>query len=272
MKGVYAEAIGFLRPAAGEAERSTIDRAVGLLAGRARCRVSEAHRHLLRTAAERRQEVAAVAATVLRLLDVADPVGPPDSLPRLVDTALDGASPVPQISPIRRFEPWLAMVQRVLDVVPGMSAFLVPERDDRGALTDLVWAAVSPEAVALNGLRGSRLIGTRVSGLPGVVGSERWPTYQAVLDTGCPAEIEPFRAGDATFSVRAHRLGQGLMVNWTRRETESPGAAERLAGTERLGNLGWGEWDLVSGEMYWSPQLYRIYERDPALGPHSREE
>ncbi|MEU8244215.1 SpoIIE family protein phosphatase [Actinoplanes missouriensis] len=57
----------------------------------------------------------------------------------------------------------------------------------------------------------------------------------------------------------------------------SPAAArvrveERLAGMEELGKLGWGEWDLVSGEIYWSPQIYRIYERDPALGPLSQQE
>jgi serine phosphatase RsbU (regulator of sigma subunit)/PAS domain-containing protein len=277
VNAVYAEAVGYLRPAAGEAERSTFDRAVGLLAGRARCRLADAHRHLLRTAAERHREVAEVADSVLRLLDTADPVALPESLPRLVDTALDGAPspvppPVPPIVPLRRFEPWLSMVQRVLDVVPGMTAYLMPERDDRGALTDLIWAAASPEAISVNGVRGSRLIGTRASGLPGVVGSDRWAAYQSVLDTGDPAEVSPFRAGDATFSVRVHRLGQGLVLNWTRRQTEPAGAAERLAGTERLGNLGWGEWDLVSGEIYWSPQLYRIYERDPALGPHTREE
>jgi serine phosphatase RsbU (regulator of sigma subunit) len=269
LNGVYAEAVGHLRAASGEAERSTIDRAVGLLAGRARCRVAEAHRHLLRTAAERRQEVAEVAASVLRLLDSAEPIGLPESLPRLVATALDGSPPA---APVRRFEPWLAMVQRVLDVVPGMTAYLMPERDDDGALTDLIWAAVSPEAVATNGVRGSRLIGTRVSTLPDLVGSERWTTYQAVLDTGCPAKVQSFRHGDATWSVRAHRLGQGLVLSWTRHAAESIATAERLAGTERLGNLGWGEWDLVSGEIFWSPQLYRIYERDPALGPHSVEE
>ncbi|GIF15494.1 PP2C family protein-serine/threonine phosphatase [Actinoplanes teichomyceticus] len=43
--------------------------------------------------------------------------------------------------------------------------------------------------------------------------------------------------------------------------------ADRLAAVEELANLGWGEWDLTTGEVYWSPQLYRIYERDPALGP-----
>ncbi|MGK5681710.1 PP2C family protein-serine/threonine phosphatase [Actinoplanes sp. URMC 104] len=45
--------------------------------------------------------------------------------------------------------------------------------------------------------------------------------------------------------------------------------ADRLASTEHLGNLGWGEWDLITGEVYWSDQLYRIYERDPRLGPLS---
>ncbi|WIM99209.1 SpoIIE family protein phosphatase [Actinoplanes oblitus] len=48
--------------------------------------------------------------------------------------------------------------------------------------------------------------------------------------------------------------------------------ADRLAEVERLASLGWGEWDLVTGEVYWSPQLYRIYQRDPALGPHSHAE
>jgi serine phosphatase RsbU (regulator of sigma subunit) len=48
------------------------------------------------------------------------------------------------------------------------------------------------------------------------------------------------------------------------------GESERQAGTERLGNLGWGEWDLAGGHVYWSEQVYRIYERDPALGPLTR--
>jgi serine phosphatase RsbU (regulator of sigma subunit) len=47
---------------------------------------------------------------------------------------------------------------------------------------------------------------------------------------------------------------------------------DRLAEVEELANLGWGEWDLVTGEVYWSPQLYRIYQRDPSLGPLTRDE
>jgi serine phosphatase RsbU (regulator of sigma subunit) len=259
---------------ADEAGRSTVDRAVGLLAGRAQCRVSEAHHHLLRTAADRRQDVAEVAATVIRLLDTAEAAGDhrlPETVPRLVARALTDSA-ASGLAPVRRFEPWLAMVQRVLDVVPGMCAYLTPERDPAGRLTDLVCAAVSPEAVAPNGMRGSQLLGKRSAEHFGwVIGSDRWAAYQAVLDTGCPAELGPLRSGGDLLSVRAYRLGPGLLLSWVRHR-EPGGETERLASTERLGNLGWGEWDLVSGEIYWSPQLYRIYQRDPSLGPLSPAE
>ncbi|GIF03782.1 hypothetical protein Asi03nite_13200 [Actinoplanes siamensis] len=112
-------------------DRAAIERAVGLLAGRARCRIADAYHHLLRIAAEQRRDPADVAGRVIRLLDAAD-----------------GPAPHP--------------------------------------------------------------------------------------------------AGD-------------LLV-------------DRLAAVEELAGLGWGEWDLVTGEVYWSPQLYRIYQRDPALGPLTRAE
>lgn len=41
----------------------------------------------------------------------------------------------------------------------------------------------------------------------------------------------------------------------------------RLARTERLGNLGWAEWDLSTDTVHWSDQLFEIYERDRAAGP-----
>jgi serine phosphatase RsbU (regulator of sigma subunit) len=121
-------------------------------------------------------------------------------------------------------------------------------------------------------MRGNRLIGSRISEhFPEVAGSDRWTAYELVLDTGNPIAIGPFRYREGMYSVRAHRLGNGLLLNWTRHDGR-PGESDRVSSTERLGNLGWGEWDLVSGEIYWSDQLYRIYERDRRLGPLSREE
>ncbi|MFJ2033591.1 PP2C family protein-serine/threonine phosphatase [Streptosporangium sp. NPDC087985] len=41
----------------------------------------------------------------------------------------------------------------------------------------------------------------------------------------------------------------------------------RLAHAERLGNLGWAEWNLQTGESTWSDQTYAIFGRDPGEGP-----
>ncbi len=276
MSQAYAGAVDGPRLASSDAGRATVERAVGLLAGRAHCRIAEAHRHLLRTAAEQKRDLLEVAAGVVRLLDVADgdliiPRNRPPAVSQLVEAAM--AVPPAEAGPIRRFEPWVAMVQRVLDVSQGMAAYFAAERDPAGRLTDLVWVAASPEAVAPNGMRGVQLVGQRITEhFPEVVASDRWRIYQGVLDSGAPAEIGPFRSGDAMLSVRAHRLGRGLLLNWTRHEEHLSRQSDRVASTERLGNLGWGEWDLVSGEISWSDQLYRIYERDPRLGPLPRAE
>ncbi|MEU4420482.1 SpoIIE family protein phosphatase [Actinoplanes sp. NPDC024001] len=262
--------------------RSTVDRAVGLLAGRARCRLAEAHRHLLRMAAEQRCDVADVAGRVIRLFDSADEVAdrpPPETVPQIVAAAMVNpavVSPAPALTGAepagRRFRPWLATVQGVLDALPGMAVYLTPERDDQGRLVDLVWAAATPEAVTPDGRRGCQLIGQPVSRYyPEVLAEQRWQVYQHVLDTGEPADVGPVRAGEGEITVQARPLGPGLLISWQRRE-DPEREVDRLDGMEQLGNLGWGEWDLVSGEIYWSPQLYRIYERDPALGPLRQEE
>ncbi|MET7466440.1 SpoIIE family protein phosphatase [Nonomuraea sp. NPDC005501] len=43
--------------------------------------------------------------------------------------------------------------------------------------------------------------------------------------------------------------------------------AVRLAHAQRLGNMGWAEWDLRTGASAWSDQVYVIFGRDPAQGP-----
>jgi serine phosphatase RsbU (regulator of sigma subunit) len=260
---VYVDAGEALRPArpAAEAGRAVVDRAVGLLAGRTRSRLADAHRHLLRMAAEQGRDIADVAAGVIALFDLPD--ADPGRLPPL-------AAVLPEM-PVHRYEPGPPAVQRILDVLPGAVALLMPVRDGAGRLADLVFAAAGPETVTADGRRGAHLVGTALSDhFPVALTSERWQVYARVLDTGEPAEVAPFRYGDEVYSVRAHRLGDGLLLNWIRHDGMD--FRDRIAGTERLGNLGWGEWDLVSGEVLWSEQLYRIHERDPALGPMSREE
>ncbi|MCG5214869.1 SpoIIE family protein phosphatase [Streptosporangium soli] len=47
-----------------------------------------------------------------------------------------------------------------------------------------------------------------------------------------------------------------------------PGRAfDLLAHAQRLGDMGWAEWDLRTGEAFWSDQVYVIFGRSPAQGP-----
>ncbi|HEX8344992.1 MAG TPA: SpoIIE family protein phosphatase, partial [Actinoplanes sp.] len=54
------------------------------------------------------------------------------------------------------------------------------------------------------------------------------------------------------------------------RADEQDRLAERLGHMERLGHLGWGEWDLIRDTTVWSDGMYHIFERDPADGPLAR--
>ncbi len=267
----YLEAMDNLRSVArrapGDGPHATVDRAVGLLAGRTRCRLAEAHRHLLQMAADQNRDVVDVAAGVISMLDIPEPAderGPPVRSMLLAPRATPAG--------VRPVEPWLAVVQAVLDLLPGQSALLTPVRDQAGRLVDLVYAAATPEAATPDGRRGRQLVGAGLAELfPQALTTDRWTAYQRVLDTGEPVELGPFTVDGHRLTVRAHRLGSGLLATWVGHSATTD-EGDRIAGTEQLGNLGWGEWDLVSGEVRWSAQLYRIYERDPALGPLSSEE
>jgi serine phosphatase RsbU (regulator of sigma subunit) len=188
------------------------------------------------------------------------------------DLAAGVALRLPGAGRHRRDEPWLTVVQGVLDALPGQAALLLPVRNQRGRLSDFEYAATSPAAMTADGRHGDELVGTRMAGqFPEIIGTGRWAAYERVLDTGEPAEVGPFPFGAGSYTVRAHRLGAGLLVTWERHD-EVPAAGRRIESTERPGNLGWGEWDLLSGAIHWSAQMYRIFERDPRLGPLPQEE
>jgi serine phosphatase RsbU (regulator of sigma subunit) len=263
---------------AGEAEadpRSLVDRAAGLLAGRVGCPVREAYGHLLRIAEEQDREPGSVAADVLAVLETGTTAGAGGRVRSVVDEALLGRHQ-PEVSGEPSDGPIPAgVVQEVLDALPSGHSWVVPVRDATGEVVDYLTAAASPAGVDTAGRAGVRLIGMRLrEAYPDLVGGPLWQVYGQVLTDGTPRELRPFtmrrtRAGapaESSYTVRVHRVGTGLLVSWSREDDEVR-QSDRLARTERLGNLGWGEWDLVTGQITWSDQLYRIYERDPADGP-----
>ena len=257
-----------------------VDRAAGLLAGRVGCPVREAQSHLLRIAEEQERDPAEVAADVLAILDAPASPGAASRVRAVVEDALR-PRPADVFGVPDDREPPLrpGTVQEIVHGLPGAHSWLVPVRDEAGGVLDFVTQAASPEAVDVAGRRGPHMVGVRVlDAYPTVKGGPIWEAYLQTLADGLPRQVGPYthtEIGEGTpaesvYSVRVHRLGGGLLVGWNRHD-EQARQEERIAQTERLGNLGWGEWDLVTGHVVWSAGLYRIYERNPADGPLSTD-
>ncbi|MFF5025191.1 SpoIIE family protein phosphatase [Streptomyces collinus] len=166
-------------------------------------------------------------------------------------------------------------VQSVLDAVPGAAILLTPLRAASGEVEDYRIDAATSEAVDVFGRTGREMVGSHVlESYPSVAGEPLWLGYLDALVTGVPFESEPFAYQDvsegvpvtATYSVRAAPLGDGLLVTWLRHDPVDR-QEQRLSDVQRLGNLGWANWNLVTQEITWSPQTYAVLGRDPALGP-----
>ncbi|WP_328474229.1 SpoIIE family protein phosphatase [Actinoplanes sp. NBC_00393] len=256
------------------------ERAAGLLAGHIGCRIDEAHSHLRLLAAQQATPVSRVAADLIAALE---PTRPTSShrLREATDAALREAPPAdrpPLTDP--GTHGWTSAVQQVLDGVPGKHMLVVAVRDAAGDVVDYELAAVSPNVVDLSGRIGPHLIGRRISDIyPPVVGGPVWHAWADALADGRARTVGPFpylhrdasHSSEHLLTVQVQPVGPGLLNSWIRQD-EQTRLAERIAQTERLGNLGWGEWDLVTDATVWSEGLYRIYERDPADGPMPRAE
>ncbi|MEU8434998.1 SpoIIE family protein phosphatase [Streptomyces sp. NPDC029216] len=171
-------------------------------------------------------------------------------------------------------------VQQVFDTLPGPAVLLTPVRSADGSVEDFRIDAAAAESVDVAGRRGRELVGRMVlETYPTVAGTALWKGYLDTLATGAVYEGLPFTYEEVTarvphqsvYSVRASRLGERLVVSWIRRDT-SDLEARRLEDLQRLGNLGWASWNLVTGTITWSDQVYAVFRRDPAKGPVTLEE
>ncbi|MFF9623501.1 SpoIIE family protein phosphatase [Streptomyces griseosporeus] len=167
------------------------------------------------------------------------------------------------------------LVQAVFDALPGAALLLTPVRSPAGAVEDFRIDAASPQAVDTAGRAGRDLVGLRLREYrPTVTGEPLWQGFLGTLATGEPYESEPFAqrqtvagaAELATYIVRVVRFADGLMTTWIRHDP-SDRQEQRLADVQRLGNLGWATWNLVTHEATWSAQAYAVLDRDPERGP-----
>ena len=174
---------------------------------------------------------------------------------------------------------WALWVQRLLDVLPGSVALLGAVHGQDGEVVDFRFEAASPDATDFSGRRYQQLVGrTVLTSYPTVAGTELWDAYHRVLRTGVSEVVSIFDYEENTPGLPRHgrytlalgKFGDGLILAW--HEHEDPLQLERLRSVQRLGDIGWGEWNLVTNEIDWSDQLYVIFDRDPALGPMSLDE
>ncbi|MEU6818199.1 SpoIIE family protein phosphatase [Streptomyces sp. NPDC046860] len=166
-------------------------------------------------------------------------------------------------------------VQTVLDALPGAAILLRPLRAGSGAVEDYRIDAAGPEAVDVFGNSGREMIGRHIlESYPSVAGEPLWHGYLTALTTGVPFESAPFAYQDvvdgvpvtATYSVRAAPLADGLLVTWLRLDPVER-QEQRLWDVQRLGNLGWANWNLVTGDISWSAQTYAVLGLNAARGP-----
>ncbi|WP_426405388.1 SpoIIE family protein phosphatase [Streptomyces sp. R-07] len=174
----------------------------------------------------------------------------------------------------------VAAVQTIFDALTGPAVLLTPLRSGTGDVEDYLIDAATPEAVDVAGRRGKELVGRRIlETYPTIAGTSLWEGYLDTLVTGAVHEGDPFTYEEVTagvpqksvYSVRASRLGGRLVVSWIRHDTAAR-ETRRLADMQRLGNLGWAGWNLSTGTITWSDQVYVIFDREPALGPMPLEE
>lgn len=262
-----------------------IERAAGILAGRIGGRIDEVHTYLRLLAHQQRREVHDVAAEVLAAVQGDTPARTRE-VRAAVDEALRPAASRasgdggPARAPQGAGSHWAGVVQQVLDEVGGRYLAVEPERNDTGQVAEFRIVAASPSVQDLSGRRGTDLVGRCAGELyPSVRDGPVWESWHATLTDGIPREVGPFPYVPRTdggpvpivLTARVRPIGTGLLSSWVRHD-EDTRLAERIAQTERLGNLGWVEWDMVADTTVWSDELYRIYERDPLDGPLPRSE
>ncbi|MEU8842909.1 SpoIIE family protein phosphatase [Streptomyces roseus] len=174
----------------------------------------------------------------------------------------------------------VAAVQKIFDVLSGAAILLSPLRSPTGEVEDYRIEAAAPESVDVAGRRGKELVGRRVlETYPTVAGTPLWHGYLDALETGSTYEGEPFSYREvvagvpatSVYSVRATRLAGRLIVSWVRHDAGAR-EANRLAALQRLGNLGWADWNLTTDTINWSEQVYAIFDRAPGQGPMTLEE
>jgi PAS domain S-box-containing protein len=161
-------------------------------------------------------------------------------------------------------------------------AILSPVRDGDGEIIDFRLRHVNDAYCALVGLERERVVGHRLGELfPPFPGSERFEVYRRVAMTGELCRTDELRlpawAGASlaarVFDTVIASMGEELVVS-ARDITERKQAEEELAETtgllertQQISKTGGWEYDLATGKLTWTDEVYQIYGTERRYGP-----
>ncbi|MBT2210192.1 SpoIIE family protein phosphatase [Actinomadura sp. NEAU-AAG7] len=154
-----------------------------------------------------------------------------------------------------------------LDGALDGAAHLIPVRDSGGQVADFLYAELNDLARDLFGRGAEELAGRRLLPTePGMAMSGLFDAFVEVVETGRRLERASMTYSTAQgglsrtsrMSVRCVAVPTGLCVSW-RYHDDADRQARRLERVERLALLGFGEWDLATGDAEWTPQMLANY-------------
>jgi serine phosphatase RsbU (regulator of sigma subunit)/PAS domain-containing protein len=263
-------------------DRGITDLATGLLAGRLTCGISTAFKHLNQLAQDTNTPLRETAALL-----IGEAV--PHDVMREGSARIDLAVVTPYTH-VRKAEPKVGAAPvggpaddeivsadflEMLNGIPAPVITLSPVRTETGDVANFRIAQCNSEAIGHARVPADQVIGSALCdiypeiGCDGLIGA-----FADALATSIPLEFDGFAveaaAGEessaATVDVRARPLGGGLLVSWRVHDATAE-RMRRLEEAERLGHLGWAEWNLVTDRVVWSEQVFQMHGRDTAHGP-----
>jgi serine phosphatase RsbU (regulator of sigma subunit)/PAS domain-containing protein len=262
-------------------DRGIIDQATGVLAGRLNCGISEAFQHLNQLARDTNTPLRETAA-LLAGEDIA-----PDVIAEGAAGNDLGPGPYAKVKK-RQFAVGTVAVRQpvaggivspeILEMLNGIMApavVLVPVHAASGDVAGFQIAHCNAEAARHARIPPDQITGQALTDIyPELACDGMIRALAGTLASGAPLEFDGFAVEDsaggqssaATVDIRARQLGAGLLMSWRARDATAE-RVRRLEEAERLGHMGWAEWNLVADRVVWSERVFAMHERDPADGP-----